>query len=78
MKTKAKPNREMLIEDLEHFLSNYYGTQFLIDLQEIAGLHTLREYFGKGAETNSKRDEYCHLLRGAWYAANQKSLTTKK
>jgi len=71
-KQDIKPSVESLIDQLEQSLSETYGTRFVIDLQEMAGLHTMREYFGKGAVTTQKRDLYASMLKGAWYAANEK------
>lgn len=72
MKNKVTPQVESLIEQLEQSLSETYSTRFVIDLQEMCGLHTIREYFGKSTTTSEKRSQYVAMLRGAWYAANEK------
>lgn len=71
-KTKVEASVESLIDQLEQSLAETYSTRFVIDLQEMCGLHTMREYFGKGAITSEKRSQYAAMLRGAWYAANEK------
>jgi hypothetical protein len=70
----ATPQTENLIDELESNLANIYGTDFVIDLQEICGQHTLRSVFGEGVSTKIGRDKYANMLRGAWYAANQKKI----
>ena len=69
---------DALIDELEYSLSETYGSRFVIDLQEMCGMHTLKAFFGKDAETENNKRIYAAMLRGAWYAANEKPLTNKK
>lgn len=67
----TNPQLENLIDELETSLANIYGSEFVIDLQEICGQHTLKSVFGKDKEKTENRVKYSNMLRGAWYAAHQ-------
>lgn len=71
-KIKGEQPIEALIEGLESLLAEKYSSRFVIDLQEMCGLHTMREYFGKSATSSEKRNQYAAMLRGAWYASLEK------
>lgn len=76
-KTQVERPVDALIDELEYSLSETYGSRFVIDLQEMCGMHTLKAYFGKGAETENSKKIYAAMLRGAWYASNEQKLKKK-
>lgn len=58
------------IEQFEEQLVQIYGEKFLLDLQFMCNL--------KRSISPYDKLSYFQMLRGAWYAANQERIDTKK
>ena len=61
-------NPEMIIDELEQELAEYFGFEFVENFQDLAGLTSVRAVFGQGTTSKIKREKYLHLLMGAKYA----------
>lgn len=76
-KTQVERNVDALIDELEYSLSETYGPKFVINLQVICEIHTIKSYYGKSQETVDKKQKYAAMLRGAWYATHEPKLIKK-
>jgi hypothetical protein len=55
--------QDALLDQLEYEINNYYGSEFLEDLQSVSGY---------SKQKKDSKDVYVNMMRGVWYGMNQK------